>query len=47
MDRRSRSRRGRLWAGVYVALFGLPDDADSDADGTGTDESDRGTPPEG
>jgi hypothetical protein len=26
MRRRIRRRRGRLWAGVYVGLFGVPED---------------------
>lgn len=44
MARRSRSRRGRLWAGVYVGLFGMPDGADTETetetDGLPADDSD-------
>jgi hypothetical protein len=30
--RRRRRRRARLWAGVYVGLFGIPDDDADDGD---------------
>lgn len=49
MGRRSRSCRGRLWAGVYVGLFGVPGDADTEteSDGLPADDPDDSMSTEG
>ncbi|WP_177167535.1 hypothetical protein [Halopenitus malekzadehii] len=46
MRKTPRSRRARRWAGLYVGLFGAPDDVaagDTAVDPRGADDSPRST----